>query len=150
MIPTAPLPRTFADRVLAVGDAAGQTKPTTGGGLYYGPLCATIASEVLIEGLRRGDLSSRVLAQYDQRWRKILARELATAHRFRRFFEQLSDVEIEHVFDLASQDGLIPYLEREANFDWHRRTILQGVLRLPAAAIFLVGLRRRQLEGLFS
>jgi len=150
MIPIAPLPRTFTDRVLAVGDAAGQTKPTTGGGLYYGPLCAILAAEVLVEGFRRGDMSSRVLVKYEQRWQKALGRELATARRFRRLFEQLADADIDDLFGLASQDGLVPYLEQEANFDWHRRTILQGVLRLPGAATFFAKFRRKQLEGLFT
>ena len=34
-IPLKPLPRTFGDRVVVVGDAAGQVKPTPGGGIYY-------------------------------------------------------------------------------------------------------------------
>ena len=150
MIPIAPIPTTFSDRVVAVGDAAGQTKPTTGGGLYYGLLCAAIAAEVLVEGFRRGDLSSRFLVQYEQRWRRILARELEAAQRFRRFFEQLSDADIDHLFELVSQDGLVRYLEEEADFDWHRRTILQGAFRVRAVATFLARLRRRQLTELLS
>lgn len=150
MIPIELLPATFSHRTIAVGDAAGQTKPTTGGGLYYGPLCAKIAAEVLIEGFRCGDLSAAFLAQYELRWRRLLGRELATAHRFRRLLEHLSDTEIDQLFDLVSQDGLLRYLQDEANFDWHRRTILKGALRLPAVATFLARLRRRQRAGLFS
>lgn len=150
MIPIAPIQHTFSDRVVAVGDAAGQTKPTTGGGLYYGLLCAAIAAEVLVEGFRRGDLSSRFLVHYEQRWRQILARELEAAQRFRRFFEQLSDADIDDLFELVSQDGLVRYLEEEADFDWHRRTILQGAFRVRTVATFLTRLRRRHLSGLLS
>ena len=39
--------RTYADRVLAVGDAAGLVKPTTGGGIYYSVVSGEIAAEVL-------------------------------------------------------------------------------------------------------
>jgi flavin-dependent dehydrogenase len=35
MLPLGSVKRTYADRVLAVGDAAGLVKPTTGGGIYY-------------------------------------------------------------------------------------------------------------------
>jgi geranylgeranyl reductase family protein len=150
MIPISPIHRTFSDRVVAVGDAAGQTKPTTGGGLYYGLVCAAVAAEVLEEGFRRGDLSSRFLVQYERRWRQILARELEAAQRFRRFFERLSDADIDHLFDLVSQDGLVRYLEEEADFDWHRRTILQGAFRVRTVATFLAQLRRKQLSGLLS
>ena len=43
-IPLKPLPRTYGDRLIVAGDAAGQVKPTTGGGIYYGLLCADIAA----------------------------------------------------------------------------------------------------------
>jgi len=46
-IPLNPLPKTYRERMIAVGDAAGQVKPTTGGGIYYGLLCADMAAEVI-------------------------------------------------------------------------------------------------------
>ena len=42
------------DRVLAVGDAAGLAKPTTGGGIYYSLLSGRLAAEVLVSALRAG------------------------------------------------------------------------------------------------
>ena len=45
MLPLAPIDRTYADRVLAVGDAAGLVKPTTGGGIYYSLVSASLAAE---------------------------------------------------------------------------------------------------------
>ncbi|GAH60574.1 unnamed protein product, partial [marine sediment metagenome] len=47
-IPLGTLPRTYSDRMIVVGDAAGQVKPTTGGGIYYGLLCADIAANCLV------------------------------------------------------------------------------------------------------
>src|SRR5262249_8832664 len=35
ILPLGPVSRTYAHRILAVGDAAGLAKPTTGGGIYY-------------------------------------------------------------------------------------------------------------------
>ena len=43
-IPLVPLCRTFGERVLVIGDAAGLTKPTTGGGIYYSLLSAELAA----------------------------------------------------------------------------------------------------------
>ncbi|MBC7335892.1 MAG: NAD(P)/FAD-dependent oxidoreductase, partial [Clostridia bacterium] len=37
-LPLGVLPRTVADRILVVGEAAGHVKATTGGGVYYGLL----------------------------------------------------------------------------------------------------------------
>jgi geranylgeranyl reductase family protein len=50
-IPLGTLPRTYGDRVLVIGDAAGQVKPTTGGGIYFGHLGAQMAAEVLHQAL---------------------------------------------------------------------------------------------------
>lgn len=142
VIPIAPLPRTFADRTLAVGDAAGQTKPTTGGGLFYGLLCAGFAAETAVEAFRRGDFSARFLHRYERRWRRRLGLELKTGFFFRRLFEQLTDEEIEACFRIASSDGLLARLSRRVQFDWHKDAIL-AVLRQPALArIFLRGLFR--------
>ena len=51
MLPLAPLPRTYGDRLLAIGDAAGLVKPTTGGGIYYSLVSAALAADVLDEAL---------------------------------------------------------------------------------------------------
>ncbi len=150
MIPISPLPKTYADRIVAVGDAAGQTKPTTGGGLYYGLLCAQMAAEVLSDALRRDDVSASSLALYEKRWRQALGGELATGQKFRRRFEELSDVEIDQMFELLLQDGVMRFLEREADFDWHRRTILRAVFRPPLAQVFLKNFGRTQLARLLS
>ena len=52
ILPLGPVTRTYADRVVAVGDAAGLVKPTTGGGIYYGLLSGSIAAEVLGDALQ--------------------------------------------------------------------------------------------------
>ncbi len=51
VLPLGPVSRTWTDRILAVGDAAGLVKPTTGGGIYYGLLTGHLAAEVLAEAL---------------------------------------------------------------------------------------------------
>jgi digeranylgeranylglycerophospholipid reductase len=48
-----PPKRTYGKRLIVVGDAAGQVKPTTGGGIYFGLLCAEIAARNLKRALDR-------------------------------------------------------------------------------------------------
>ena len=55
---------------IAVGDAAGLVKPTTGGGIHYSLLSGTIAAETLDDALRRDRLDSAALSQYERRWRR--------------------------------------------------------------------------------
>jgi len=66
LIPITPLQRTFANRVLAVGDAAGQTKPTTGGGIYYGLIGAKAAAQTVVKAFETGNFSSDILRGYEK------------------------------------------------------------------------------------
>ena len=65
-IPLRPLPKTYADRILVVGEAAGQVKPTTGGGIYYGLMCADIAADTLHQAFQAHDFSESRLASYQK------------------------------------------------------------------------------------
>ena len=61
MLPLGSVRRTYGERVLAVGDAAGLVKPTTGGGIYYSVVSGEIAAEVLASRLATGDLSAAAM-----------------------------------------------------------------------------------------
>jgi flavin-dependent dehydrogenase len=71
-LPLAPLSRTYGDRVLAVGDAAGLVKPTTGGGIYYSLLSAGWAADTVVAACEAGRFSSSVLSAYERTWREHL------------------------------------------------------------------------------
>jgi geranylgeranyl reductase family protein len=119
-VPLKPLPRTYGDRVLVVGTAAGQVKPTTGGGLYYGLLCAGMATDSLKRALELNDLSKAGLADYQRQWQSRLGREIKTGRRVRRLYERLSDRQLERIFSAVSADGLVDaVLQDGLSFDWH-------------------------------
>jgi len=124
VLPLGPVARTYADRVLAVGDAAGLVKPTTGGGIYYGMLSGTFAADVLADGLRRNRLASGFLRRYESRWRRTLGAEIRAGLRFRRIASRLSDASIDALIDLARVNGIVPLLERSASFNWHRKAAI--------------------------
>jgi flavin-dependent dehydrogenase len=130
VIPLSPIRRTYADRLVAVGDAAGQVKPTSGGGIYYGMLCAEAAAEVLAEALRRDDLSARFLSRYERAWRGRIGAEIRAGRLFRRIFERMTGEEIDAVFRVLASDGVLEEVAAEARFDWHRGVIL-AMLRHP-------------------
>lgn len=132
IVPLKPLPRTYADRVLVVGEAAGQVKPTTGGGVYYGLLCADIAAEVLEQALEASDFSAHVLSAYEQKWRAKLNRELVIGYWARTLLANLSNRRIDRLLHLAGKNGL-PELIADGNsfsFDWHSRLLLKMVSSL--------------------
>ena len=137
-IPLRPLGKTYGERILVVGDAAGQVKPTTGGGIYYGMLCADIAANTLNVALHRDDLSAKNLSRYDREWRSKLGRELMIGYGARRLFEHLSDKQIDHLFDVIEKKRIdAAVLEAEdVSFDWHSRAIMKLFRRAMVARVF--------------
>jgi len=126
-IPLKPLTRTCGERLVVVGDAAGQVKPTTGGGIYYGLLCADIAANSLHQALISDDLTAKCLANYEREWKRKLGRELKRGYRARRFYERLSNQQIDRIFDIIKSSGIDEALlkEEDLSFDWHTEAILK-------------------------
>jgi geranylgeranyl reductase family protein len=124
VLPLAPVSKTYADRLLAVGDAAGLVKPTTGGGIYYSLLSGRIAADVLDRKLAADALDAGQLRDYETAWRARLGPEIRAGLAFRKLATRLDDRAIEAVVELASVDGLVPLLRQTADFNWHRRAVL--------------------------
>jgi geranylgeranyl reductase family protein len=124
-IPSGPLTPSFSDRILMVGDAAGQVKTTTGGGLYFGLIGAQAAVETAHRALRAGDLSAAALSRYEKIWQSRLGPEQRLGHLLRTMQAALSDEDLEFLFSLTRRTSIGGLLSR-LHFDWHS----VGLLRL--------------------
>ena len=124
MLPLGPVTRTYGARVLAVGDAAGLVKPTTGGGIYYGLLSGQFAAETLDDALKADDLRETRLRAYETRWRERLGAEIRIGLAFRMLASRLNDHAIDSMIELARIDGIVPMLRQTADFNWHRQSAL--------------------------
>jgi len=130
-IPLGVAKKTVIDGIIGVGDVVNQVKPTTGGGIYYGLLGADAAAETLAEALANGGLTAQELAPYEQRWRHLMASEIALGYQLRRVIEQLPDAVIEQMHRLLRMPGLRRILLSAAMpFDWHAGALLRFVDRL--------------------
>ena len=126
-VPLRPLERTYGERVVVVGDAAGQVKPTTGGGIYYAFLASEIAAEVLDRGLREDDLSACRLREYEREWKSLLSLEMEVGYGARRLFEASRDRQIDFVMHTVAKNGIYKELvgSRAFSFDWHSGAIMK-------------------------
>jgi digeranylgeranylglycerophospholipid reductase len=124
ILPLGPVARTFGNRVLAVGDAAGLVKPTTGGGIYYGLLSGQYAAETLDDALKTNELGERRLREYETRWRDRLGAEIRIGLAFRMLASRFTDRAIDSLVELARIDGIVPMLRQTADFNWHRQSAL--------------------------
>ena len=128
ILPLGFLPKSYSDRVVVVGEAAGHIKATTCGGIYYGMLTAGIASDVLVDSLRRDQLGERSLSRYERRWRELLEEEIRLGLRLRQGARRAGDWGIDRLMSLARREGIARLIQDKANFDWHR-DLIHAVLK---------------------
>jgi digeranylgeranylglycerophospholipid reductase len=129
-----PVRRSVRGNVLSVGEAAGQIKTTTGGGIFYGFLCSEIAVDKLVKTLKQG----RSLQDYEITWRSALISELDIGIRLRKIAEQLSDDDIENLFTFVKKNRFwVELLVPRIDFDYHSNVIFfciksfGALLKLP-------------------
>jgi geranylgeranyl reductase family protein len=122
-----PLTKTYGQRFLVVGDAAGQVKPTTGGGIYFGLLSARIAARHLEKVLKEDNLSTKSMSSYQREWKKDLWQELKICYWGRKLFERLCDRNIDRIFEVTTANAIDRVLleAEDISFDWHGKAILK-------------------------
>jgi digeranylgeranylglycerophospholipid reductase len=131
-----PIPKSFSNGFLAIGDVASQVKPTTGGGVIFGLTCAQIAAQVALEALHKDDVSSRFLEMYQQRCGRVLDFDFKVMLRIRHFLDSLSDEKTDAVLRFCTKMGLAKTLEDIEEIDFQGQTFLK-ILTKPSAYAFL-------------
>ena len=138
-----PVDKTYTDGMLLVGDVAGQAKPTTGGGVILGGLCAMEAAKTVSESLEEEDYSADFLSMYEERWRGTLGKEFSSMLGLRRFVNGIPDDRMDRIFASLKGAGLEPTLEsfvEEGDMDMQSGVIRKalthpGLLRVMAGSL---------------
>lgn len=130
MIPIGPAGRTVSDGFVVIGDAAGQAKPTSGGGIYTGMLCGRIAGEVAARCALSGQTQARFLREYERCWRAKLERELSLGMRAHQILTHLSDDQIAQALKLLEISSLRKLIERVGDIDYPSR-IARAIWQRP-------------------
>ena len=132
ILPLGAVGRTYGDRMLAIGDAAGLVKPTTGGGIHYSIVSAALAAGVAVEALASDRLDARTLSGYERAWRAELDDEFEAQQELRQVATSLSDKAIDSFFELAHTDGIMPIVRATARFNEHR-PLIRALFKHPPA-----------------
>ncbi|MCD6436152.1 MAG: NAD(P)/FAD-dependent oxidoreductase [Clostridiales bacterium] len=88
--------KTYSKRVILVGDAAGQVKPMTGGGIIFSLLGSKIATDVVREFLGTGDFT--LFREYEKRWKRVLYNEIRVQLLLRSMYSTISNKKIDALF----------------------------------------------------
>ncbi|MXY38082.1 MAG: NAD(P)/FAD-dependent oxidoreductase [Cenarchaeum sp. SB0664_bin_35] len=106
--------------VVLVGDAAGQTKPTTGGGIYSSGAGGMLAGQAIARYLQTGDRSH---LDYTDAWQKEFGREFEAQHAVRRILERLDNTAIDSIL-CKVQSSTLKRIASDGDFDFHVGAIL--------------------------
>lgn len=100
-LPTHPLEKTYSNRLLLVGDAAGFINPLSGEGIYYAMASGKIAAEIIAEALEKKDMTEEFLSKYQTRWQKDFGKDI---NLILKVIKRGSVEYTERVIDIASKD----------------------------------------------
>jgi geranylgeranyl reductase family protein len=101
---THPLEKTYRDRLLLVGDAAGFINPLSGEGIYYAMASGQIAAEVIAEALEKKQTTQAFLSQYQTRWQKDFGKDIDLISKV---VKRGSTEYAETVFKIACKDPVL-------------------------------------------
>ncbi|MFH0847980.1 MAG: NAD(P)/FAD-dependent oxidoreductase [archaeon] len=140
-----PKNRTYHDGLLLVGDAASQVKPTTGGGVVFGMMCARQAGKVAARSVLAKDATEGFLSAYERLWKAELSRDFIVARTARWLFNRMSDRAIDRVFrvgellnvgDLFGDIGEIDFITEILSHTARRPRGLAAILGALLSSVF--------------
>lgn len=145
-LPLGPPAFTSADGFLAVGDSAAQVKPTSGGGIYPGLLCAKIAGGVAAAAALEGDTSHERLSEYDRLWRQALGRELEIGMRLHRILERMEPQELDELVSyLGKNSRMLRTIEEHGDIDRPSQLLARMLPHVGVEGVRFAGLLRHVL-----
>ncbi len=101
-----PVNNAVKGNVVAVGDAAGFSKPTTGGGVVLGCLTAKLAGGVTARAVCRGD----PLSEFDREWKKLYLKNFNKMRVAAKIFRNMKEKELETVMEKVFREELLSQL----------------------------------------
>ncbi len=140
-IPIGGRPRTYGERCLLIGDAAGQVKPVSAGGLYPAFMSAPHLVDTMVSALTDDDLSERRLSRYESLWKADIGKDLDRGYRLRRMFLRLDDRDLDRAGRYASKESVRGILN-DIDLD-HPGDVVSKIIRKPSVALSAIPLLLR-------
>jgi len=100
-LPIYPLEKTYSDRVILVGDAAGIISCTTGEGIYYAMSSGEHAANTILELLSEMRTDETSLSKYEESWKNDFGKELNI---LKKVVKRQSPRSVEKLFKKAHND----------------------------------------------
>ena len=117
-----PIKKFVENETLIVGDAAGQAKPTTAGGIFSCGMAGIFAGKAIARALKENNISA--LKDYEKQWRSKFGKEFEKQNLARKVLSRLDNDTVNKLFN-----SITPEIERDIankeDFDFHTSSILR-------------------------
>ncbi len=127
-----PLETFVFGRTLIIGDAAGQTKPTTAGGIYTCGMGGIFAGRAIAEAIQQNN--DKLLYDYPKNWFSIFKEEFDKMIIARHLLERLDNKAIDELFSTITQVET-EQLSKTGDFDFHSSALAKMLGAKGAAKI---------------
>jgi geranylgeranyl reductase family protein len=127
-----PLETFVYGRTLIIGDAAGQTKPTTAGGIYTCGMGGIFAGRAIAKAIQQNN--DKLLYDYQKNWFSIFKEEFDKMIIARRLLERLDNKAIDELFSTVTQVET-EQLSKTGDFDFHSSALAKMLGAKGAAKI---------------
>jgi geranylgeranyl reductase family protein len=139
-----PIENFVTKNIVTIGDAAGQSKPTTAGGIYSCGLGGIFAGRAISKYLKSGNQSD--LLEYQRIWSEKFYHEFQNMLLARKLLERFDNKAIDKIFKSVTPQ-ILEEISKEGTFDFHTVSLakLLGVKGSVKAVQAILGSEFRRL-----
>ena len=132
-----PIDKFIDGKIVTIGDAAGQAKPTTAGGIYSSGMGGLYAGQAISKFLESNDTSD--LEEYQKRWTEKFGKEFEKQLFARKILERFDNNTINKLFESVTPE-ITKEISEKDDFDFHTGSIvkllgIKGSLKTAQAII---------------
>ena len=139
-----PIKKFVERKTVIVGDAAGQAKPTTSGGIYTSGMGGILAGKAISKFLKSNNESD--LEEYQKLWNNQFGEEFEKQLWARKLLERVDNNTINKLFELVTPE-IIKEISEKDDFDFHAVSIVKllGVKGSVKTAQAIIGSELKKL-----
>ena len=117
-----PIKKFVDNKTVIIGDAAGQAKPTTSGGIFSSGMGGILAGRAISKFLKTNN--HKDLEEYQTKWTEMFGEEFEKQLRIRKILQRFDNETINRLFELVTPQ-IINEISQEENFDFHTGSIIK-------------------------
>ena len=141
-----PIKKFVDGKTVIIGDAAGQAKPTTAGGIFTSGMGGVYAGQAISKFLKTNN--SKDLEEYQKKWTDRFGNEFEKQLLARKILERVDNNTINKLFESITPE-IIDEISEKDDFDFHTGSIIKllGIKNSIKAAHTLIGGELKKLLG---